>query len=637
MQQRAPYLTIGILVVLVVGAGVTYLLTEKDPIEEISAETDRQTTIDDAAPRKSDRPRRNDDRATKNELGDSNDGSTAVRPDAATSPMRDPGTPSIIGRALFADGKTPAAGASITSMVARKDPDPSTAEQKKVGADGRFAIMIGRCDAKVTLHFLSADSKKAKSLVIEKNFSEDENVGDVILDERGAIDLLVTERASGQPIAGAIATLGSEGTNRSRPTDAEGKTTLLLRAGYSAPAERFVVAAPGYRQTIHPAPNESTPDPFAVTLERTTRVRFTAKTPAGTCPKVSVRLSAQGLFIAASAQRSFGNTSWSMTSEGTIKTLEMELVDAEGVVINDIVTDRPIKVELIDRFGGSIEKREFTLRAEEWRDEHFDVVVPAKSLSVEVIDTDEKPVSGAVVTRAQGGRILPIDNQRLPGTDALGKFELTDIYGSPIDLAVTAPGYVEFLRRGIVLSSVANRVRFVLEKSVDIIVIVRGVDGKPIDRIPVEATATGFRTSAVREGEGRYLLSGVPRANLTISAIFAQKSYTAVANGDAEVTITIPAHGTLRIAGDFRPESAPKATVVVEPIDGGGTPLQRIAIPPAEQKFGNSVVIPNLLPARYLVRLEIIDPATGAVSNVGDPIEAAVRADAEVRVDVAPN
>ncbi|HTE05957.1 MAG TPA: carboxypeptidase-like regulatory domain-containing protein, partial [Planctomycetota bacterium] len=343
-----------------------------------------------------------------------------VRAPATGLVVRLRGMKRITGRVVEAQGGAPVPFASI-SFVQRWGSGNSThASVPRCGADGRFVIALSVARepvAALSLDIRHPEGRGSRQLEVgAEDCATGKDLGDIALDPALEVRVLVRDE-SGTPIAGAVAVSDDGRAQRSKPTDAEGRTALHVLPGT---ASISVWAARCYGQTV-PLPPESLPgDELVVVLRRSPTLDVTVVRADGSSPeglRMTLRC-AQQLFDSAGRRgtgdrgfvpsgmvKHFGISIASFhpipKEDGTAAeasgSMTIHLADEGHVRVDDLLPDVPFDLLVHDTYGGLVhEPQVIRLAPGEQRELRIVVTTTPRDLVLSVTDLQGAPLQASV-------------------------------------------------------------------------------------------------------------------------------------------------------------------------------------------------------------------------------------------------
>lgn len=398
------------------------------------------------------------------------------------------------------------------------------------------------------------------------------------------------------------------------PTDAEGRTVL---EGVTPGDIR--VDAEGHRTVTVALPTEPSNDDFTVRLLRRTRLIVKVRNSAGEMPRLLACIHEGPAVVEFERTFGLGNFRWTLGARDGTHAFFAEIPNADGIVLPNIRPGVPFRLEIFDH-GEALASRRIVVAEGEHREEVFDLSIEPKDALFDVVDGDGQRIALASIVQVNAASedFVRAASRK---TDRDGHLVIAGVLDPEIAVKVHASGFMSKIVGGL---HVPGIFRVVLERSRTLDVVVTGVDGELLQNVVVSTVVDQRTVYAAAKGPGKFRFDALPSPLPPIRARFAGRHYPVPADIDGVATVVIPQHGSMRVTGNFSPESAPNARIVIEPRDDG-TPRQLISVPDAARLSSGAVVVRDLFPGRYAVFVESDGPTEPSDGRRSRVIEVTVR------------
>lgn len=397
---------------------------------------------------------------------------------------------------------------------------------------------------------------------------------------------------SDRPIRGASVLRCEKPYSAAPPTDGEGRTVL---EGVTPGDIR--VEAEGHRTETVALPIEPSDDDFVVRLLRRTRLIVKVRNSAGEMPRLLACIREGPAVVEFERTFGLGNYRWAIGARDGTHAFFAEIPDSDGIVLPNIRPGVPFRLEIIDH-GEALASRRVVVAEGEHREELFNLAIEPKDARFDVVDGDGQSVPHASVVQVNSESDAFARDTSKSNRD--GHLMLAGVLDSEIAVTVHASGFMSKIVGGL---RPPGTFRVVLDRSRPLDVVVTTADGEFLRNVVVSTVIDQRTVYGVEKGPGKFRFDALPTPLPPIRARFAGRHYPVPADIDGVATVVIPRHGALRVVGDFSPESAPNARIVIDPL-ADETPRQTISVPDAARISSGTVVVRDLFPGRYAVFFE---------------------------------
>jgi RNA polymerase sigma-70 factor (ECF subfamily) len=451
--------------------------------------------------------------------------------------------PSLRGRVVDADGRTPLPGAELQLTIDEDGAgEGSMSCVRSAGAEGRFDVPFpGPRSRLLALSVSGPDGRGERTVELPATIPQRWDAGDVPIGRTRRVEFVVTGEG-GAPVEAAVAYAETASGSPSVASDAEGCGSVLLPL---TPC-RIRVAAPGFDVAVADVPAGAT-EPVRVSLVHGRQLVVTVPPAYG---EMNVRVESDtamftgpdGQFDSAFAHaQSPFPFECSYSAGGRMDALFSGA--GGGVLAIDGLRDHVrLRVSLVDALGFVVAASETELATRERRVLELKPAREPRTIRGRVVLAAGGPAAGASVRLAAGDGI-PVDLV----ADDDGQFSLAGVCASGVRALVQHPGFAPAVSA---LEPAAGESEAVvtLREGRSVRVFVADASGRPVDDAEVDALCSefgdwgcgGVTVAAEPEGRGVYALTGLPAGACVVRAAGGGGRGTATAGAaDAEIRVVV--------------------------------------------------------------------------------------------------
>lgn len=452
--------------------------------------------------------------------------------------------PSVKGRVVDADGRTPLPGAQLLLSIDEDgEGNGSMFCQRRAGADGGFDIPFpGPHSRLLSFSIAGPDGRGERVVELPQTVPHRWDTGDLPIGKTRRVEFVVSG-PDGAPVEGAVASASGA---PSVASDAEGRGSVLLTL---APCS-IRVAAPGFEVAVADVPVETT-EPLRVSLVRGAQLVVTAKSLTG---EMTIRLESEtamftgedGAFDYAleAAQCPFP---YECTyGKGGRMVAVFRGRAGESLAIDGVRDHVRIRVSLVDAVGVVVASTEAELDTRQRREVVLKPAREPRTVLGRVVLADGRSASGANVRVAAAGP----DTDGVPANyvaDENGRFAVEGVCAAEVRALVEHPGSAPTVSSLVPAEGQPEAV-VTLTRGRSVRVFVADAAGRAVEDANVDALCPefgdwgcgGVTVEAEAQGHGVYELAGLPAGTCVVRAAGGGGRGTAQAGAaDAEVRVVV--------------------------------------------------------------------------------------------------